>query len=554
MKSLRDGINMVLKRTKYNHYQFKRTNNMKSAIFESINDRSNIANAYMRIVNEANEKFQSRYNDVSALYEGNNYPLCIYDKDGDKVIDLTEIEVNYKDPSYYEKGFDDYYIALAFDKYGLDELYKKLIEYDSNLYIPPERVVSLENGFLNTIGDVEHAIEEIGREWEENLHKDEVEVAIPEWAAVYFENADASGLTEEDKKLADDYFDKISSQGYELAYDGENLGFCAHPEFGLADNCVKYYLVKSSETNESAIKNNNITANSLYNLLKPIDKNIASIVSYAFEHGKSLKEIISEISDMGISGTSDSSSRTGKIIKILCDTYGNDIISESVDDGWFNEKGNLIKKLPRVCIIECSKPGEDAYLKCFDWVNKLPYFVDSLDIPLAKGYLKSTGGWEDDEIASFNNEDTAIRILWLIANDIKEGIPYPSISDGSFYKDIFSNTVTESRYHNHKVILTNIQWPDGAYDENMDIPGKDSMVIEVGEGENIRKVIDSVYIDSYGFAPVNFHIARNVDLGFVDVDDSKIRRKRAKNEMVSQSDLDKLKKKNPKLKDISEER
>ena len=72
---------------------------MKSAIFESVNDRNNIANAYMRIVNEANEKFQSRYNDVSALYEGNNYPLCIYDKDGDKVIDLTEIEVNYKDPS-----------------------------------------------------------------------------------------------------------------------------------------------------------------------------------------------------------------------------------------------------------------------------------------------------------------------------------------------------------------------------------------------------------------------------------------------------------------------
>lgn len=455
---------------------------MKSAIFESINDRSNIANAYMRMVNEANEELQNRYNDISALYEGNNYPLCVYGDDGDKVIDLTEIEVNYKDPSYYEKGFDDYYIALAFDKYGLDELYKKLIEYDSNLYIPPERAVSLENGFINTIGDVEHAIEEIGREWEEDLHKDDVEVAIPEWAAVYFENADASGLTEEDKKLADDYVAKIESEGYDLAYDGENLGFCPNPEFGLADDCVKYYLIKKNGT-----------------------------------------------------------------------TAEQNEVKESVENGWFDSYGTMIKDLPPECIEDCTVPGRDAYESCKQWVEKLG-FADGLDIPLAKGYLKWTGGWDDDEIASLDDKETAIKILWILANDAKEGMDVLSIGDGGRFDD-GSAPVSESIMRNHKVILTNIQWPDGAYGDESGFPSRDAMTIEVGDGENIEDVIKGVYMDSYGVSPVGFRIARNINLGFVD-DGINLKRAKGgrKNEMTSQSDIIKMKKKNPNLKMISERR
>ena len=460
---------------------------MKSAIFESLNDRSNIANAYFKMVNEANEVREQEIAELAKLFEDKECPLCIYDDTKDpqsNIIDLFDIETKYnKDMAYFENGTDDYYIALAFNYLTLDEIYKKLLEIDGEYRLNPTELYMMNGDCVKTMDELLSDIADIGRDLLNEWHKDDVAVKIPEWAVSYLEYNDPSGLEEDDVKMVDKYVDDIVSKGYRLVYDGENLGFCPYPEFGLASDCVRYYLEK--ETNES--------------------------IERSFDH-------------------------------------------ENDENGWFNEKGNLIKKLPRVCIIECSKPGEDAYLKCLDWVNKLPYFVDSLDIPLAKGYLKSTGGWEDDEIASFNNEKTAICILWLIANDIKNGIPYPSISYGNFYKDIFSNTVTESRCHNHKVILTNIQWPDGAYDENMDIPGKDSMVIEVGDGENIRKVIDNVYIDSYGFAPVNFHIARNVDLGFVDVDDSKSRRKKAKNEMVSQSDLDKLKKKNPKLKDISEEK
>jgi hypothetical protein len=523
---------------------------MKSAIFESINDRSNIANAYLKMVNEANETREQEIAEIERLFEDKECPLCIYDEKADppsNVIDLFDIEQKYEEPSYYDRGTEEYYIALAFDNYSNEELYRKLLEKDSQYRLNPTELYMRNGDCEMTMGDLESDLEKIGRELEESWHSDDVEAAIPEWAAVYFVNDDDSGLTPEDKKMADDYLNNIESKGYTLVYDGENLGFCSNPEFGLADNCIKFYLVKSSEQNESVAKNKNITSDSLYNLLKPIDKNIASIVSYTFEHGKSLKDIISEIADMGIHGTSGSLSRTREIIKILHDTYGNDIIGESVDDGWFDSYGNMIKDLPEECINDCTVPGRDAYESCKYWVNELG-FTNGLDIPLAKGYLKWTGGWDDDEIASLSDEETAIKILWILANDAKEGMDVLSIGDGGRFDD-GSAAVTESRLRKRKVVLTNIKWPDG-----VDLPARGSMVVEVGEGESVEKAIGRYYTEINGVAPVKFHVARDIDLGFVEVDDDKKAKGGKKNEMVSQTDLDKLKKKNPKLKDISEER
>ena len=71
------------------------------------------------------------------------------------------------------------------------------------------------------------------------------------------------------------------------------------------------------------------------------------------------------------------------------------------------------------------------------------------------------------------------------------------------------------------------------------------MTIEVGANEDINNIINGIYIDSFGVAPRSFRIAKKVDLGGSS---------KKKNEMVSQQELDKLKKKNPKLKDVSETR
>ena len=167
-----------------------------------------------------------------------------------------------------------------------------------------------------------------------------------------------------------------------------------------------------------------------------------------------------------------------------------------------------------------------------------------MDIPLAKGYLKSTGGWEKDEIKSFDDKETAIRILWLLCGDAKEGLDILSIGDAERFEEACD--VDESMANQHKLILGDIIWPDDV--DDMNLPSRDKMKVEIRDGDTIEDVVGEIYKDSYGFAPVSFRVLRDTCLSKFDLGEDD------ENEMVSQTDLDEMKKKNPKLKDISEER
>ena len=59
---------------------------------------------------------------------------------------------------------------------------------------------------------------------------------IPCWAASYLEDADSSGLNDEDKKLADDYKKKLLKEGLKLVAPIEDTRneFNRYPAFGLA--------------------------------------------------------------------------------------------------------------------------------------------------------------------------------------------------------------------------------------------------------------------------------------------------------------------------------
>lgn len=453
---------------------------MKSAIFESLNDRSNITNAYMRMVNEANEEMKRGIAEISAMYDDKEYPLCIYNYDAtnghdEEVVDLADIEMKYKPLDYYEPESDEYFIAKAFEDNGLDELYKKVLAEEPELYMTPEQAYSSKNGFIYTMKDVLSVLRDIGNEKYGEEHGDEIDVAIPSWAAYYYNYGDDSALSPEDKKMADSYIEHLNSQGYDLVPREVNMGFVRRPEFGDASDCYKFAIVKRS-------------------------------VSESTEDG------------------------------------------EDVEDGpWFDEQYTLVRDLPNDCVKECTLPGVDAYEACKKWVNKLG-FTNGLDIAQAKGYLKETGAWDDDELASFSDEETAIRLLWILCGDALDGSMILSMGDAK----PFNSGVSESTYTSHKVALTNIEWPYSAYDSGFNLPGRESMTVEVMDNESLENAIKGIYMDSYGVAPVKFRIARDVNLGSVHVDDDKPRRR--KNEVVSQTDVDKLKKKNPNLKDISEQR
>ena len=62
---------------------------------------------------------------------------------------------------------------------------------------------------------------------------------VPSWngsVACYFVNDDASGMTDDDRKLCDDFEESLARQGLRLVHpiDGTYNVFCSRPAFGLA--------------------------------------------------------------------------------------------------------------------------------------------------------------------------------------------------------------------------------------------------------------------------------------------------------------------------------
>lgn len=65
---------------------------------------------------------------------------------------------------------------------------------------------------------------------------------VPQWASTYIANNDDSGLTDEDKKLVDDFEQKLLKQGLRLVcpVEGSENEFEPYPAFGLACDTVDW--------------------------------------------------------------------------------------------------------------------------------------------------------------------------------------------------------------------------------------------------------------------------------------------------------------------------
>lgn len=70
---------------------------------------------------------------------------------------------------------------------------------------------------------------------------------IPQWAVCYLAYGDDTGITDEDKKLVDDFVDELNKDGWRLCeapIEGSENSFCSHPAFGLACDTVDYTIYK----------------------------------------------------------------------------------------------------------------------------------------------------------------------------------------------------------------------------------------------------------------------------------------------------------------------
>lgn len=83
---------------------------------------------------------------------------------------------------------------------------------------------------------------------------------------------------------------------------------------------------------------------------------------------------------------------------------------------WFDESGELIRKIPTECVSDCSHSG-DCEIDCTYWVKKLNFIIPR-DKTIA--YLKEFGAWTLEDLNSKNDEELAIITLWVACNDIAE--------------------------------------------------------------------------------------------------------------------------------------
>lgn len=81
---------------------------------------------------------------------------------------------------------------------------------------------------------------------------------------------------------------------------------------------------------------------------------------------------------------------------------------------FFDENGNLIRRIPKQAVIDCSHSG-----RCDDdvifWIKKLNF---SAPRQKAISFLSEYGAWENLENDS--DDDINNRVFWLLCGDIKE--------------------------------------------------------------------------------------------------------------------------------------
>ena len=85
---------------------------------------------------------------------------------------------------------------------------------------------------------------------------------------------------------------------------------------------------------------------------------------------------------------------------------------------WFDERGNLLRRLPAACISECSGPGERGPA-VRRWVRRLRFAAD-FPADVAREWLAQSGGWDRAELAEWDTDRLARTCLWLMACDARE--------------------------------------------------------------------------------------------------------------------------------------
>ena len=91
-------------------------------------------------------------------------------------------------------------------------------------------------------------------------------------------------------------------------------------------------------------------------------------------------------------------------------------LHEPTGGPWFDERGNLLREIPKEAAEDCSHSG-DCGADVESWVRELNFEVPR---DLAIKWLRDFGAWDDEELAATSDSDLAERVFWLACGDINE--------------------------------------------------------------------------------------------------------------------------------------
>lgn len=81
----------------------------------------------------------------------------------------------------------------------------------------------------------------------------------------------------------------------------------------------------------------------------------------------------------------------------------------------FDNNGFFNGEIPDQCVIDCTRPGQDATDAIVHWIGVLEFEVPR---EAAQAYLREFGAWDDLKDAS--DATLTQRVLWVACGDIRE--------------------------------------------------------------------------------------------------------------------------------------
>ncbi len=92
---------------------------------------------------------------------------------------------------------------------------------------------------------------------------------------------------------------------------------------------------------------------------------------------------------------------------------------ETTTRAWFRDR-EMVRRIPRQAIQDCTAPGQDASDAVSYWITKLQFAAPADE---TREYLAGYGAWDTEELT--DDDSNLQRLFWIICGNLREHARYP---------------------------------------------------------------------------------------------------------------------------------